>query len=313
MIRVFKSIRSKIIFLTFLIIFILQSTTIIFHYYDTQNLIFDSLQKKSVSSAYSFFYETSDKLNNFNSFDDKKSFLKGYINLRSPIVFSELINQIDDLDYIYYIDENCNILSSLNNDYVVNNYIIDKMKTKNSFSYKTKDNLIIFVPFESGSFYLGGLLFYYTNTDFKNQQYNLVVNYILILTFFLIIGFLFSIWFSYEISKPIKELTIASNEIKKGNLNHKIKIDSRDEIGSLAMTYESMRQSLKEQKKEIAKYNSDLEKKVQERTKELESKNSELEQFNKFAINRELKMIELKDKLSEFKKKLENYQNDNKN
>jgi PAS domain S-box-containing protein len=50
---------------------------------------------------------------------------------------------------------------------------------------------------------------------------------------------------------------------------------------------------------ELKKLQSDLEKKVDERTKELQEKLEDLEKFAKLTIGRELKMVELKNKIKE--------------
>jgi PAS domain S-box-containing protein len=54
---------------------------------------------------------------------------------------------------------------------------------------------------------------------------------------------------------------------------------------------------------ELEKLNNDLEQRVQERTAELEEKNRELERFNKLFVNRELKMVELKERIRELEGK----------
>jgi len=54
------------------------------------------------------------------------------------------------------------------------------------------------------------------------------------------------LYISHSISKPIKELTKASEKLKKGNLNYKIDVKSSDEIGQLAETFNEMRLGLKD-------------------------------------------------------------------
>jgi len=63
---------------------------------------------------------------------------------------------------------------------------------------------------------------------------------------------------SNSISKPIQELTKASQELKKGNLNYEIKIKSKDEIGELAETFNEMRMKLKERESLAIKDRNEL-------------------------------------------------------
>ena len=57
---------------------------------------------------------------------------------------------------------------------------------------------------------------------------------------------------------------------------------------------------------EIKKFQESLEEQVKERTKELQDKIRELEKFNRLAVGRELKMIELKKEIERLKNELEN-------
>lgn len=65
----------------------------------------------------------------------------------------------------------------------------------------------------------------------------------------------------------------------------------------------------KQAENEIQKLNKELEQKVKDRTLELEQKNADLERMNKLFIGRELRMIELKNKIKDMDSKISNISN----
>ncbi|MGR3296016.1 MAG: ATP-binding protein [Candidatus Bathyanammoxibius sp.] len=90
---------------------------------------------------------------------------------------------------------------------------------------------------------------------------------------------------AHTITKPIKSFIKDIKIISKGNLDHKVNIRSRDEIGQLAAEFNQLTGSLKNTIKEKEEYagkladmNVNLEKKVQERTLALKDSNKQLEQ-----------------------------------
>jgi nitrogen fixation/metabolism regulation signal transduction histidine kinase len=113
---------------------------------------------------------------------------------------------------------------------------------------------------------------------------------------------LISILLNSVVLKNIYRLKQGAMEIQEGILDKKIEVKTNDEIGILANTFNSMREAIKIQKKQLQDYSKELEKKVKERTEELESKNKELEKFNRFTTDRELKMVELKKEIALLKK-----------
>jgi len=58
------------------------------------------------------------------------------------------------------------------------------------------------------------------------------------------------------VSKPIKRLVYASQQWGKGNLDHRVKSTSKDEIGELAETFNLMASSLKERDDKLREYTS---------------------------------------------------------
>jgi sensor histidine kinase YesM len=83
-----------------------------------------------------------------------------------------------------------------------------------------------------------------------------------LVTVFMIL-LIFSYWFSRGITRPISRLTLAAREIAQGKFDQKIEIHTKDEISFLAATFNQMRENIKELIMEIKK-KAQLEKELQE-------------------------------------------------
>lgn len=110
--------------------------------------------------------------------------------------------------------------------------------------------------------------------------------------------------------KPIQLLHQAMENVSRGQLNQKTTIDSSNEIGDLARIFNLMVDRL-------SGYYNDLEKEVEKKTadivaeaetrkaaeKKLEATVDELQRMNKFMMDRELRMVELKKEIEVLKNK----------
>ena len=106
--------------------------------------------------------------------------------------------------------------------------------------------------------------------------------------------------------KPVYTISKAAEQVGEGKMDIRLDASLMDgELEVLAKSFNKMAESLEKSNQEIEKSKANLEEKVAERTKELSEKNEELEKFNRMAVDRELKMVELKKKIKE----LENQQN----
>ncbi|MBI4101501.1 MAG: HAMP domain-containing protein [Candidatus Nealsonbacteria bacterium] len=124
-----------------------------------------------------------------------------------------------------------------------------------------------------------------------------------------------------SIINPVRKITLACEQIRKGNLEVEIKNSPKTEIGELASSINNMVRDLKKSQeileetksalevrveartRELTRVADSLDQKVKEKTQELQEKINDLERFQKLAVGRELKMIELKKELEDFKGK----------
>ena len=93
-----------------------------------------------------------------------------------------------------------------------------------------------------------------------------------IIVFIVILG----VMFAKTITHPIKKLTRDAEELAKGNLDVEIPIERKDEIGNLAVNFDTMRKSIKNLITELEEANKNLEQKVIDRTKGLQQANERI-------------------------------------
>jgi two-component system NtrC family sensor kinase len=87
----------------------------------------------------------------------------------------------------------------------------------------------------------------------------------------------------YIIHKPISVLELGTAKLAKGELNHRIKMQRKDELGELAESINNMAYSLDQADADLREWSDTLEKRVEEKTAELEAVNKELIQIEKMA------------------------------
>jgi nitrate/nitrite-specific signal transduction histidine kinase len=143
--------------------------------------------------------------------------------------------------------------------------------------------------------------------DLSNEQTQKRVTDFLLFVIFIVAAsllicyFLIAILLTNTVLRNIKNLTDSAELLEEGDLNKPIVAQSNDEIGELAETLERMREEVKNSRQSLEDANKDLEKQVADRTVELQSKFDELEHLNRFMIDREIKMVELKEQIAHLK------------
>ncbi len=86
-----------------------------------------------------------------------------------------------------------------------------------------------------------------------------------------------------SIIQPLQQMVAATQAIAQGDLDHRVEIQSRDELGDLASSFNQMIEKLKAANEELIKWGTTLEKKVKERTAELVEMQAHLIQSEKLA------------------------------
>ncbi|RKZ82047.1 MAG: hypothetical protein DRR19_21295 [Candidatus Parabeggiatoa sp. nov. 1] len=103
-----------------------------------------------------------------------------------------------------------------------------------------------------------------------------VVNLVAIIISVLLAGF-FGFFTTNAIATPITQFKEAAVKIGQGQLDTQVAIQSQDEVGVLANTFNKMAKDLKASYEQLAEYNRTLEDKVETRTHALSQANEELQ------------------------------------
>ena len=86
-----------------------------------------------------------------------------------------------------------------------------------------------------------------------------------------------------NITRPLGVMVEATDKIAKGDLDHRVDIDRRDEIGQLAGSFNRMTEDLKRANEGLTQWGRVLEKRVEERARELQTMQAALIQSEKLA------------------------------
>jgi len=84
-----------------------------------------------------------------------------------------------------------------------------------------------------------------------------------------ILVIIFGFFFSKTISKPLEKLIRGIERIGKGDLEHRVDVRGKDEIGKLAFAFNHMTERRQEADEMLRKAHDELEQRVEERTSEL--------------------------------------------
>jgi signal transduction histidine kinase len=99
----------------------------------------------------------------------------------------------------------------------------------------------------------------------------------------IVLAFLFGLINGGRVVKSIEKLKLGTEAISSGNFNHRISVNSKDEIEELANFFNKMTAQLKVFKEELAGYSKELEEKVSQKSEELNATHAQLVQCERMA------------------------------
>jgi two-component system NtrC family sensor kinase len=163
--------------------------------------------------------------------------------------------------------------------------VLDQGKSWNDRAFVVKDWYITaYEPIKNIDGQIIGILYVGTLEKPYIDIANRVMLTFTILASLCVVFLLVILYFSTtKIIKPLQRLVIATQEIAKGDLDHRVKFQSTDELGYLAASFNQMTEKLKAANEELVQCGRILEKKVQERTRELVEMQAHLVQSEKLA------------------------------
>jgi HAMP domain-containing protein len=202
----------------------------------------------------------------------------------------------------------------------------NNLKRKGFLSFEMEEEIFVasFAVVENNLFKMGWqLVIMQPEKEAFEFLERMAANYgflLIILLFPIIIS---SFLLSQKVVKPLKNLSITSKRVARGDFKAKAIVYSSDEFGDLAENFNKMTEELEVAKKtmeeerdileikvnartkELNQINEKLEEEVQSRTEQMKKKLVELEKMGKLMVGRELKMIELKKALQEKEEEIE--------
>ncbi len=230
------SLRAKLLYGILIIVFISSSTFIFFNIKEQKKQSQDYLTDNAVGMA---------KILKANVVNPLKQYNLGLLRTNLSNALAQ-----DVVIYVYAFDEDGRILTDgtienkFRDDILDDTFSQNAIKAHSQLIQKNNDVLDITVPIFLGDEKLGGIRVGLTFEHIKEelvvvQKENIKLGLIVIL-----VGILFALLFSRMINRPISKLVEGTKKIAEGNFDFKVDIQSKDEIGALAKSFNSMAENL---------------------------------------------------------------------
>jgi two-component system NtrC family sensor kinase len=129
-----------------------------------------------------------------------------------------------------------------------------------------------------GMLYVGTM-----EAPFLASRTQVMLTFLVVCLVGLVIVFALTYVITRKTISPLEEMVAATRTIADGNLDVRVRVTSRDEIGDLAAAFNDMLESLRATKSELEQWGRTLEEKVKERTEVLVAVQARMAQSEKLA------------------------------
>ncbi|MCM0650261.1 methyl-accepting chemotaxis protein [Clostridium swellfunianum] len=179
-------------------------------------------------------------------------------NFTDKVGYQSLVTNIDkdeDIVYALFIDKNLKAAAHSSKDRIGITLDDDGSKTAvnegkpySSVYFYEKDNVNVYdviVPVKKGNEVIGAIDIGFSLSNMEQAVRELINTTVIIsIGAFIIISFVL-VLISNGVIKPIKKLADSSKQVANGELYHEINIESKDEVGTLAISFREMVNNLK--------------------------------------------------------------------
>jgi methyl-accepting chemotaxis protein len=235
-----------------------------------------------------------------------KKRLQTYPDILHLSIYNLEGKQIFDTDHMTNVDGSA-IKPFKITDPAVQKIFDSKQITTDISLYHNQQTIRIFIPYidKYGTFRMF-VEFHFSMREVRSTIQGVILFSVILLIVATALSVLLTLILVNQITSPILTLTKAVDDVRLGKLDFPVPTKSDDEIGKLSHTLVQMTAELKKSKEDQQSYNKNLEFEVDKRTKELREKMEEMQRLQKLTIDRELKMVELKDEIDRLRKLIPN-------
>lgn len=117
-------------------------------------------------------------------------------------------------------------------------------------------------------------------SDIISESKSILRQSILLTLVVIFLGFILVLFFSRQLTLPLRQITLATQQIAEGGAEPPLPLKATDEIGILARSFKTMSEKIQERSQALQEAHDNLETRVQERTVELSSAHKQLKEYS---------------------------------